>query len=131
MSDEKEDAGTDFEEKLARIIDQKSRKRNNNDIYERFINRVHGSEENDQAEFETLGRVFNSSDSHLNGLKMAKSCQTSSNSWLISRYYLRYFSCLTAIYLIFTTIFEMKTRPRKCKEPCRFRTLEHRRVATV
>ena len=59
MSDEKEDAGTDFEEKLARIIDQKSRKRNNNDIYERFINRVHGSEENDQAEFETLESAKN------------------------------------------------------------------------
>ncbi len=58
-----------------------------------------------------LGRVFNSLDSHLNGLKMAKSCQTLSNSWLISRYYLRYFPCLTAIYLIFITIFEMKTRP--------------------
>lgn len=59
MSDEKEDAGTDFDEKLARIIDQKSRKRNNNDIYERFINRVHGSEENDQAEFETLESAKN------------------------------------------------------------------------
>jgi len=59
MSDEKEDAGTDFEKKLARIIDQKSRKRNNNDIYERFINRVHGSEENDQAEFETLESAKN------------------------------------------------------------------------
>ena len=59
MSDEKEDAGTDFEEKLARIIDQKSRKRNNNDIYERFINRVHGSEENDKAEFETLESAKN------------------------------------------------------------------------
>ena len=59
MSDEKEDAGTDFEEKLARIIDQKSRKRNNNDIYERFINRVHGSEENDQAAFETLESAKN------------------------------------------------------------------------
>ena len=58
MSDEKEDAGTDFEEKLARIIDQKSRKRNN-DIYERFINRVQGSEENDQAEFETLESAKN------------------------------------------------------------------------
>ena len=58
-----------------------------------------------------LGRVFNSLDSPLNGLKMAKSCQTSSNSGLISRYYLRYFPCLTAIYLIFITIFEMKTRP--------------------
>ena len=59
MSDEKKDAGTDFDEKLARIIDQKSRKRNNNDIYERFINRVHGSEENDQAEFETLESAKN------------------------------------------------------------------------
>jgi|26BtaG_2_1085354.scaffolds.fasta_scaffold08878_2 hypothetical protein len=58
MSDEKEDAGTDFDGKLARIIDQKSRKRNN-DIYERFINRVHGSEENDQAEFETLESAKN------------------------------------------------------------------------
>ncbi|WP_420230650.1 hypothetical protein ACOBWA_07150 [Psychrobacter sp. ER1] len=55
----KKDAGTDFDEKLARIIDQKSRKRNNNDIYERFINRVHGSEENDQAEFETLESAKN------------------------------------------------------------------------
>ncbi len=59
MSDEKKDAGTDFDEKLARIIDQKSRKRNNNDIYERFINRIHGSEENDQAEFETLESAKN------------------------------------------------------------------------
>ncbi|PKH64788.1 hypothetical protein CXF61_09610 [Psychrobacter sp. 4Dc] len=59
MSDEKKDAGTDFDEKLARIIDQKSRKRNNNDIYERFINRVHGSEENDQAAFETLESAKN------------------------------------------------------------------------
>ncbi|WP_201607113.1 hypothetical protein [Psychrobacter immobilis] len=59
MSDEKEDAGTDFEGKLDRIIDQKSRKRNNNDIYERFINRVHGSEENDQAAFETLESAKN------------------------------------------------------------------------
>jgi len=54
MSDEKEDAGIDFEDKLAKIINQKSRKRNNNDIYERFINRVHGSEENDQPNFKTL-----------------------------------------------------------------------------
>ncbi len=61
----------------------------------------------------SLGRVFNSLDSPLNGLKMAKSCQTSSNSGLISRYYLRYFPCLTAIYLIFITIFEMKTCPNK------------------
>ena len=43
---------------------------------------------------------------------MAKFCQTSLNSWLISRYYLRYFPRLTAIYLIFITIFEMRTRPR-------------------
>ncbi|MGP9544524.1 hypothetical protein ACT3QR_05875 [Psychrobacter sp. AOP7-B1-25] len=54
MSDEKEGDGIDFEGQLAKIINQKSRKRNNNDIYERFINRVHGSEENDQSDFETL-----------------------------------------------------------------------------
>ena len=50
--------------------------------------------------------------SYLNGLKMAKFCQTSSNSWLISRYYLRYFPRLTAIYLIFMTIFKMRTHPK-------------------
>ncbi|MGP9557259.1 hypothetical protein [Psychrobacter sp. AOP7-A1-24] len=54
MSDEKEGDGIDFEGQLAKIINQKSRKRNNNDIYERFINRVHGSEENDQPDFEAL-----------------------------------------------------------------------------
>ena len=42
---------------------------------------------------------------------MAKPCQTASNRWLISRYYLHYFPRLTAIYLIFITIFEMKIRP--------------------
>ena len=42
---------------------------------------------------------------------MAKFCQTSLNSLSISRYYLRYFPCLTAIYLIFITIFKMRTRP--------------------
>ena len=58
-----------------------------------------------------LGRVLNSIDSHLNGLKMAKSGQTVSNSWLISQYYLRYFPCLTVIYLIFIAIFKTRTRP--------------------
>ncbi|GAF58580.1 hypothetical protein JCM18902_1384 [Psychrobacter sp. JCM 18902] len=42
---------------------------------------------------------------------MAKFCQTSLNSLSISRYYLRYFPYLTAIYLIFMTIFKMRTRP--------------------
>ena len=60
-----------------------------------------------------LRLVFNSLDSYLNGLKTAKFCQTSSSSWLISRYYLHYFPRLTAIYLIFITIFEMKTRRRQ------------------
>ncbi|GAF61761.1 hypothetical protein JCM18903_1789 [Psychrobacter sp. JCM 18903] len=45
-------------------------------------------------------------------LKMAKFCQTSSNSLAISRYYLRYFPYLTAIYLIFINIFKMKARPK-------------------
>ena len=60
-----------------------------------------------------LGHALNSNDSYLNGLKMAQFCQTASNRLLVSRYYLRYFSRLTAIYLIFISIFEMKTRPRK------------------
>ncbi len=59
-----------------------------------------------------LGRVLNSIDYFRNGLKMAKFCQASSNSLLISRYYLRYFSCLTAIYLMFITIFKVRTRPK-------------------
>jgi len=42
---------------------------------------------------------------------MAKFCQTSSNSLLISRYYLRYCLCLAAIYLIFVTISKMRKRP--------------------
>jgi len=54
MSDEKKGDGIDFEGQLSKIINQKSRKRNNDDIYERFINRVHGSEESDQTDFEKL-----------------------------------------------------------------------------
>ena len=61
---------------------------------------------------ERLGRVLNSIDYPLNGLKMAKFCQTSSNSLLISRHYLCYCPCLTAIYLILVTTFKMRTRPK-------------------
>ena len=59
MSDDDKDISTDFEEALAKIVSQKARTRHNDDIYERFINRVHGSEENDQAEFETLESAKN------------------------------------------------------------------------
>ncbi|MDN3454353.1 MULTISPECIES: hypothetical protein [unclassified Psychrobacter] len=58
MSDEKEDASTGFDEKLAKIINQKSRKRNN-DIYERFITRVHSSEEGDQDDSEIVESAKN------------------------------------------------------------------------
>ncbi len=44
-----------------------------------------------------------------------KFCQASLNSWLISRDYPRYFSRLTAIYLIFIIVFKMKTRPSEIK----------------
>lgn len=54
MSDEKEDIGTDFDEKLAKIVHQKSRKRNNNDIYERFISRVHSSEDSNRKNSKPL-----------------------------------------------------------------------------
>ena len=47
----------------------------------------------------------------LNELKIVKSCQTTSNIKSISRYYLYYFPCLAAIYLIFITIFRLGTRP--------------------
>lgn len=45
MSDNKNDIDTDFEEKLAEIVGKKSRNRTNNNIYERFINRVENSDE--------------------------------------------------------------------------------------
>ena len=65
-----------------------------------------------------LGHALNSNDSYLNGLKMAQFCQTASNRLLVSRYYLRYFSRLTAIYLIFISIFEMRTHPSKNIRNC-------------
>jgi len=49
----------------------------------------------------------------INGLKTVKFCQATSNSWFISRYYLCYFPCLTAIYLILIIIFKMRTRPSR------------------
>ena len=67
-----------------------------------------------------LRHVLNSIDYPLNGLKMVKFCQTSSNSLAISRYYLRYFPCLTAIYLIFITIFKIKIRPKQINLLFRF-----------
>lgn len=45
MSDNKNEIDTDFEEKLAEIVGKKSRKRTNNNIYERFINRVENGDE--------------------------------------------------------------------------------------
>ena len=53
MSDNKNDIDTDFEEKLAEIVGKKSRNRTNNNIYERFINRVeNGDEDYDDIEDE-------------------------------------------------------------------------------
>lgn len=53
MSDNKNDIDTDFEEKLAEIVGKKSRNRTNNNIYERFINRVeNGDEDYDEIEDE-------------------------------------------------------------------------------
>ncbi|MGE6245957.1 hypothetical protein ACQKCF_08160 [Psychrobacter proteolyticus] len=43
MSDDKKDSGTDFEKELAKIVNKKSHKRSSNNIYERFIDRVHSS----------------------------------------------------------------------------------------
>lgn len=52
MSDNKNDIDTDFEDKLAEIVGKKSRNRTNNNIYERFINRVeNGDEDYDDSEY--------------------------------------------------------------------------------
>ncbi|MGP5211582.1 hypothetical protein ACTXJ5_12425 [Psychrobacter alimentarius] len=52
MSDEKNDIDTGFEEKLAEIVDKKSRNRSNHNIYERFISRVQGDDDGDDSENE-------------------------------------------------------------------------------
>ena len=53
MSDEKEDL-TNFDEQLAKIVNQKSRKRSKNDIYKRFISRVDSSDSNNQNNLKPL-----------------------------------------------------------------------------
>lgn len=59
MSDNKNDIDTDFEEKLAEIVGKKSRNRTNNNIYERFINRVeNGDEDYDDIEDESQSDKF-------------------------------------------------------------------------
>ena len=50
MNDEKKDIGTDFDEELAKLVNKKSRKLVKNNIYERFISRVDGTEDNNQNE---------------------------------------------------------------------------------
>ena len=50
MNDEKKDIGTDFDEELAKLVNKKSRKLVKNNIYERFISRVDGTEDNNQDE---------------------------------------------------------------------------------
>ena len=49
MSDKKTDIETDFEERLAKIANKKSRTRTNNDIYDRFISRVQSTEDDSRA----------------------------------------------------------------------------------
>ncbi|MBF4488335.1 hypothetical protein IOD06_00335 [Psychrobacter sp. N25K4-3-2] len=50
MNDEKKDIGTDFDEELTKLVNKKSRKLVKNNIYERFISRVDGTEDNNQDE---------------------------------------------------------------------------------
>ncbi|MCH1782772.1 hypothetical protein [Psychrobacter glaciei] len=50
MNDEKKDIGTDFDEELTKLVNKKSRKLVKNNIYERFISRVDGTEDNNQNE---------------------------------------------------------------------------------
>lgn len=55
MSDKEKDIATDFEEKLAEIASKKSRYRNRtkNNIYERFISRVHSDEDGEKDNSDT------------------------------------------------------------------------------
>lgn len=55
MSDKEKDIATDFEEKLAEIASKKSRYRNRtkNNIYERFISRVHNDEDGEKDNSDT------------------------------------------------------------------------------
>jgi hypothetical protein len=55
MSDKEKDIATDFEEKLAEIASKKSRYRNRtkNNIYERFISRVHSDEDDEKDNSDT------------------------------------------------------------------------------
>ncbi|MFT5429044.1 MAG: hypothetical protein ACI8R1_001688 [Psychrobacter glaciei] len=50
MNDEKKDIGTDFDEELTKLVNKKSRKLVKNNIYERFISRVDGTEDDNQNE---------------------------------------------------------------------------------
>ncbi|MBH0095479.1 hypothetical protein I6E61_03660 [Psychrobacter sp. NZS113] len=62
MSDKKTDVEIGFEEKLAKITNKKSRTRTNNDIYDRFISRVQGTEDgcNDNNNTQSRDKVTDS-----------------------------------------------------------------------
>ena len=62
MSDEKNNSDTDFEEKLAKIVNKKSRHPTNNNIYERFISRVKNDEDDRSADLGFTDTIFDFSD---------------------------------------------------------------------
>jgi len=62
MSDDKKNIGTDFDEELAKLVQEKSRKRTKNDIYERFISRVESTEDDENISNTGKSKPLNTAD---------------------------------------------------------------------
>jgi len=62
MSDDKKNIGTDFDEELAKLMQEKSRKRTKNNIYERFISRVESTEDDENISNTDKSKPLNTAD---------------------------------------------------------------------
>ncbi|MGP4716848.1 hypothetical protein ACTXGL_09450 [Psychrobacter sp. T6-6] len=62
MSDDKKNIGTDFDEELAKLVQEKSRKRTKNNIYERFISRVESTEDDENISNTNKSKPLNTAD---------------------------------------------------------------------
>ena len=62
MSDDKKNIGTDFDEELAKLVQEKSRKRTKNNIYERFISRVESTEDDENISNTGKSKPLNTAD---------------------------------------------------------------------
>jgi len=62
MSDDKKNIGTGFDEELAKLVQEKSRKRTKNNIYERFISRVESTEDDENISNTGKSKPLNTAD---------------------------------------------------------------------